>query len=161
MSSRWSPSCAGLGWEDKSVPMWCPPFCWPSYGKSFRVRWWHHSLCIPPSGYKGCERGVVEYERIAGAKVNFDKSEGLQLGAWWASNTLPGPFRVKWWTVRILGVWFGPDLQLGRIGRKYKPRWMLRWESGFQGGCLKGQGGGVCHVRLPSDPLPIGCTSSA
>ena len=26
---------------------------------------------------------------------------------------------------------------------------------------LKGQGGGVHHVRLPSDPLPIGCTSSA
>ena len=26
---------------------------------------------------------------------------------------------------------------------------------------LKGQGGGVRHVRLSSDPLPIGCTSSA
>ena len=26
---------------------------------------------------------------------------------------------------------------------------------------LKGQGGGVRHVRLPSDLLPIGCTSSA
>ena len=26
---------------------------------------------------------------------------------------------------------------------------------------LKGQGGGVRRVRLPLDPLPIGCTSSA
>ncbi len=45
---------------------------------------------------KAVKEAVVEYERIAGAKVNFDKSEGLRLGAW---------------------------------------RGMLRWESGFQGGC--------------------------
>ncbi len=29
-----------------------------------------------------------EYERIAGAKVNFDKSKGLRLGAWKSSDTL-------------------------------------------------------------------------
>ena len=57
---------------------------------------------------------VVEYERIAGAKVNFDKSEGLRLGAWRGSNTLPGPFRWSDGPIRILGVWFGPDLQLER-----------------------------------------------
>ena len=56
---------------------------------------------------KAVKEAVVEYERIAGAKVNFDKSKGLRLGAWRGSNTLPGPFR-------ILGVWFGPDLQLER-----------------------------------------------
>ena len=39
------------------------------------------------------KEAVVEYERIAGAKVNFDKSEGLRLGAWRGSNTLPGPFQ--------------------------------------------------------------------
>ena len=33
------------------------PFCWPSYGKGFRVRRWYHSFCIPPPGYKGCEEG--------------------------------------------------------------------------------------------------------
>ena len=26
---------------------------------------------------------VEKYEKVAGAKVNFDKSEGLRLGAWW------------------------------------------------------------------------------
>ena len=57
---------------------------------------------------------VVEYERIAEAKVNFDKSEGLRLGAWRGSNTLPGPFRWSDGPIRILGVWFGPDLQLER-----------------------------------------------
>ena len=60
------------------------------------------------------KEAVVEYERIAGAKVNFDKSEGLRLGAWTGSNTLPGPFRWSGGPIRILGVWFGPDLQLER-----------------------------------------------
>ena len=60
------------------------------------------------------KEAVVEYERIAGAKVNFDKSEGLRLGAWRGSNTLPGPFHWSDGPIRILGVWFGPDLQLER-----------------------------------------------
>ena len=60
------------------------------------------------------KEAVVEYERIAGAKVNFDKSEGLRLGAWRGSNTLPGPFRWSDGPICILGVWFGPDLQLER-----------------------------------------------
>ena len=57
---------------------------------------------------------VGEYERIAGAKVNFDKSEGLRLGAWKGSDTLPGSFRRSDGPVRILGLWYGPDLQLER-----------------------------------------------
>ena len=52
------------------------------------------------------------YERIVGAKVNFDKSEGLRLGAWRGSDTLPGPFRWSDESIYILGVWFGPDLEL-------------------------------------------------
>ena len=63
---------------------------------------------------KAVKKAVGEYERIAGAKVNFDKSEGLRLGAWTGSNTLPGPFRWSDGPIRILGVWFGPDLQLER-----------------------------------------------
>ena len=63
---------------------------------------------------KAVKKAVSEYERIAGAKVNFDKSEGLRLGAWRGSDTLPGPFRWSDGPVRILGVWFGPDLQLER-----------------------------------------------
>ena len=60
------------------------------------------------------KEAVVEYKRIAGAKVIFDESEGLRLGAWRGSNTLPGPFRWSDGPIRILGVWFGPDLQLER-----------------------------------------------
>ena len=63
---------------------------------------------------KAVKKAVGEYERIAGAKVNFDKSEGLRLGAWRGSNTLSGPFGWSDGPVRILGVLFGPDLQLER-----------------------------------------------
>ena len=54
---------------------------------------------------KAVKKAVGKYEQIAGAKVNFDKSKGLWLGARRGSNTFPGP---------ILGVWFGSDLQLER-----------------------------------------------
>ena len=60
------------------------------------------------------KEAVARYEKVAGAKVNFDKSEGLRLGAWRGSVPLPGPFRWSDGPVRILGVWFGPGLQLER-----------------------------------------------
>ena len=49
---------------------------------------------------------VERYEKVAGAKVNFDKSEGLRLGAGVRERALPGPFRWSDGPVRILGVWF-------------------------------------------------------
>ena len=58
------------------------------------------------------KEAVVRYEKVAGAKFNFDKSEGLRLGFWIGSVPLPGPFRWSDGPVRILGVWFGPGLQL-------------------------------------------------
>ena len=57
------------------------------------------------------KKAVERYEKLAGAK---DKSEGLRLGAWKRGGPLPGPFRWSDGLVRILGVWFGPDLQLER-----------------------------------------------
>ena len=39
--------------------------------------------------FKAVRKAVGTYEWIAGAKVNFDKSEGLRLGAWRGSDTLP------------------------------------------------------------------------
>ena len=81
------------------------------------------------------KEAVVEYERIAGVKVNFDKSEGLRLGAWRGSNTLPGSFRWSDGPIRILGVSFGPDLQLERNWSEVQTKVNAQWESGFQGGC--------------------------
>ena len=63
---------------------------------------------------KAVKKAVGEYERIAGAKVNFDKSEGLRFGAWRGSDTLPGLFRWNDGPIRIFGVWFWPDRQLER-----------------------------------------------
>ena len=101
------------------------------------------------------KKAIGEYEKIAGAKVNFDKSEGLRLGAWRGSNTHPGPFRWSDELVRILGVWFGPDLQLDRNWAEVQAKVNAQ---AFKEVVLKGLGGGV---RLPLDPLPIGCTSFA
>ena len=108
---------------------------------------------------KAVKKAVGVYERIAGAKVNFDKSEGLRLGFLRGSNTLPGTFRWSDGPVRILGVWFGPDLQLERNWSEVQA--MVNAQVAFKEVVLKGQGGGVRRVRLPLDPLPIGCTSSA
>ena len=60
------------------------------------------------------KKAVAEHERIAGAKVNFDKSEGLRFGAWRSSDTLTEPFLWGDAPVCILGMWFMPDLQLER-----------------------------------------------
>ena len=55
---------------------------------------------------------VERYEKVAGAKVIFDKSEGLRLGAWKGGSPLPGPFRWSDTPIRILGVGFASGLQL-------------------------------------------------
>ena len=39
------------------------------------------------------KKAVERYEEVAGAKINFDKSEGVRLGAWRGGVPLPGPFR--------------------------------------------------------------------
>ena len=101
------------------------------------------------------KEAVVEYERIAEAKVNFDKSEGLRLGAWRSSNTLPEPFRWSDGPIRILGVWFGPDLQLERNWSEVHAKvnaqvgiWLSRRLS------LKGRAEACAAYVFPLDPLP-------
>ena len=63
---------------------------------------------------KAVKKAIGEYERIAGAKVNFDKSKGLRFGAWRGRGTLPGPCR--------LGCGSGLTSNWSEIGRKYKLR---------------------------------------
>ena len=63
---------------------------------------------------RAVKKAAGEYEQIAGAKVKLDKSEGLLLSAWRGSYTLSESFCWSEGPVRILGVWFGPDLQLER-----------------------------------------------
>ena len=60
------------------------------------------------------KKAVVRYEKVACAKVNFDKNKGFWLGSWRGSIPLPGSLRWSDGPVHILGMWFGPDLQLER-----------------------------------------------
>ena len=105
----WASTPWAYVWGDKSGPARYP-FCWPSYGKGSAFA---DDITVFVSNrldIKAVKKVVSEYERIAGAKVNFDKSESLQLGAWRGSNTLPGPFRWSDGPVCILRLWFGPEL---------------------------------------------------
>ena len=68
------------------------------------------------------KKAVERYGEVAGAKINFDKSEGLRLGAWRSGAPLPRP---RCWIDRpicILGVWFGPGLQLNRNWSKVQAK---------------------------------------
>ena len=98
------------------------------------------------------KKAVGKYKQIAGAKVNFDKRESLQLGAWRGSDTLPGPFR---WSDRPVHIQL--DQNWSEVHTKVNAQvgiWLSRRLS------LKGRAE-ACAVHLPPDPLPIGCTSSA
>ncbi len=63
------------------------------------------------SDIEAVQKALDRYEKVTGAKINRDKSSGLRLGAWKGVD-LPGRFGWTDGPVRILGVWFGPDLQL-------------------------------------------------
>ena len=62
---------------------------------------------------KAVKKAVGEYEQIAGAKVNFDKSKGLRHGAWRGGVTDPSASS---------GCGSGPTSNWSEIGRKYKLR---------------------------------------
>ena len=40
---------------------------------------------------RAVKKAVARYKQIAGAKINFDKNKGLQLGAWKGGIPLLGP----------------------------------------------------------------------
>ena len=65
------------------------------------------------------KEAVARYEKVAGAKVNFDKSEGLLLDAWRGSVPQPGSFRWSDCLFPILGVWLDPASSWSEIGWKY------------------------------------------
>ena len=63
------------------------------------------------------KEAVVEYERIAGAKVNFDKSEGLRLGG--VAILFQGPSAGVTDPSASLGCGLVPTSNWSEIGRKY------------------------------------------
>ena len=96
---------------------------------------------------KAMKKAVARYEQIAGAKINFDKSKGLQLGSWRGGDPLPGPLCWSDGLVRIYGVWFGPGLQLERNWSEVQAKvdaWVSIWL--WRRLCLKGRA--VVCIRL-------------
>ena len=55
---------------------------------------------------KAMKKSVARYDQIAGAMINFYKSEVLRLDAWKSGVPLPGPFQLSDGPVRE--VWFWP-----------------------------------------------------
>ena len=53
---------------------------------------------------KSVKKAVARYEQIAGAKTNFDKNEGLRLGAYRDGVLCLNIFRWSDGSTRILGV---------------------------------------------------------
>ena len=70
------------------------------------------------SNVESVKKAVEMYEEVADAKINFDKNEGLQLGAWEGGVPLPGIFRWSDEFICILGVYFGFGLQLEQSRRR-------------------------------------------
>ena len=68
------------------------------------------------------KEAVVEYERIAGAKVNFDKSEGLRLVLGGLAIVFQGPSARVTDPSASSGCGSGPTSSWSEIGRKYKLR---------------------------------------
>ena len=62
---------------------------------------------------------VERYEKVAGAKVNFDKSEGLQLGAWRGASPYQGPYTGVTDPSASSGCGLGPASSWSEIGWKY------------------------------------------
>ena len=106
---------------------------------------------------------IGRYEAVTGAKINREKSVGLRLGSW-KGCPLPGPFIWRDGACKILGIWFGPDLQLKKNWSEVLEKvvaatelWLRRRLS------LKGRAEVCCsHIYLlvlyRLSVLPIPCT---
>ena len=95
---------------ERSVPQGCsmsPLFyvlaldpllrCWLFYADDITV-FVSHRLDIKP-----VKKEIPRYEQIAGAKINFDESEGLRQGALKGGVPLPGSFHWSDRPICILG----------------------------------------------------------
>ena len=98
--------------EEENLALYSVPFPGPL---TARVSAFANDITVFVSCRQDVEavkKAVGRYKRIAGAKFNFDKTEGLRLCDWRGSNTLPKPFRWSDGPIHIFRVWFEPNLQL-------------------------------------------------
>ena len=91
---------------------------------------------------------IGRFEVVTGVKINREKSVGLQLGSW-KGCALPGLFSWKDSPCKILGVWFGPNLQLEKNWSEVLEKVVAATELWL---CRPGWGIRLAH--LPLRPLP-------
>ena len=147
MFSLWSPCSVGLGIRGRIRPR-TVSLLLAFYGKGFHVRRWYHSVCNPPPGYKGVKKAVGEYELIAGAKVNFDKSEGWRLGAWRGSDTLLLEWRARPHPQGVVRA-RPPTNTQRRSGYAWSGEPVARWKTCILGPIL--DGGRIVETKGESD----------
>ena len=104
------------------------------------------------SDIKAMEKVIKSYEEVEDAKINFDKSKGLRLGAWRDGVPLPRPFRWSDGPVCILVVWIRPSLQLEQNWLEVRTKVEVLVGTGLRR---------RLSLNLPLDPFPVIRTSLA
>ena len=69
------------------------------------------SVLVMSAEVEEVSKEIRRYKAVTGAKINCEKSVSLQLGSW-KGCAHPGPFIWRDIPCKILGIWFGPNLQL-------------------------------------------------
>ena len=109
MSSLWSPCSVGLRDVRANLALRGVPF---AGCVNVKVSAYADDMTVfesRPSDILAVKKAVERYEKVTGAKINFDKSEGLWLGVWRSGVPLPMPFCWRDGPIRILRVWFRPQ----------------------------------------------------
>ena len=85
-----------------------------SRGEGVYVRRWLHRLCVSPFEHNYVTVGTCEVREGTRGKINVEKTECLWFSSWGGGVPLLRPFNWSDWPIRILGIWFDPDLQQER-----------------------------------------------
>lgn len=77
------------------------------------------------------DKAIKVYKTMSGAKINLEKSVGLQLDTWKSKSMLSDSVVVRLieGTIKFLGVWFGLDLLIEKDCASWYVLWRARLSS--------------------------------
>ena len=87
------------------------------------------------SSVKETFKELEKYEKVTGAKIYREKTEGLFIGKW--SNRHDKPFDCKWTNDKViaLGLWVGNTDNLNLYSENNCQKLGINYNSGEQGVC--------------------------